>query len=243
MQKNYYAIIPASIRYDSELTPNAKLMYGELTALSNEKGYCWASNSYFSQLYNVSNVSISKWISQLQKKKYIDIEYIYYKNSKQISERRISLIPLKEKLTHKEKLIDPIKEKFKDNTILYNNTKNNNIVQNQKNDKSVKNSPKKDIVYSSTLIDANEHIIELFPERFHPKSTAQINKWLDTLEKLQRLDGYSLRLIYYIVKKVRNDQFWSNNFYSIMKLRSTNKDGIKYIDLFKEKFARNIEIQ
>ena len=73
MQKNYYAIIPASIRYDSELTPNAKLMYGELTALSNEKGYCWASNAYFSELYKVSNVSISKWISQLQKKKYIDI--------------------------------------------------------------------------------------------------------------------------------------------------------------------------
>ena len=143
MQKNYYAIIPASIRYDSELTPNAKLMYGELTALSNEKGYCWASNSYFSQLYNVSNVSISKWISQLQKKKYIDIEYIYFKNSKQISERRISLVPLKEKLTHKEKLIDPLKGKFKDNTILYTNNKKNNIVQ---NDKSVKNSPKKDIV-------------------------------------------------------------------------------------------------
>ncbi len=240
MQKNYYAIIPASIRYDSELTPNAKLMYGELTALSNEKGYCWASNSYFSQLYNVSNVSISKWISQLQKKKYIDIEYIYFKNSKQISERRISLVPLKEKLTHKEKLIDPLKGKFKDNTILYTNNKKNNIVQ---NDKSVKNSPKKDIIYSTTLIDANEHIIELFPKRFHPKSLTQKNKWLDTLEKLQRLDGYSLRLIYYIVKKVRNDQFWSNNFYSIMKLRATNKDGIKYIDLFKEKFARNIEIQ
>ena len=65
MKKNYYAVIPASVRYDDKLTPNAKLMYGEITALCNEKGFCWATNIYFAQLYNVSRVSISKWINQL----------------------------------------------------------------------------------------------------------------------------------------------------------------------------------
>ena len=39
MNKSYYAVIPANIRYDDDLTPNAKLMYGEITALSNEQGY------------------------------------------------------------------------------------------------------------------------------------------------------------------------------------------------------------
>jgi hypothetical protein len=75
MQKNYYAIIPANVRYDKELPSSAKLLYGELTALSNEKGFCWATNEYFAELYGVHNKSISRLISQLEKKGYVKISH------------------------------------------------------------------------------------------------------------------------------------------------------------------------
>jgi len=66
-QPNFYAIIPASVRYDETLMPNAKLLYGELTAMCNAEGFCWAENSYFAGLYSVSIYTISRWISQLEK--------------------------------------------------------------------------------------------------------------------------------------------------------------------------------
>ena len=83
-EKSYYAIIPASVRYDKRLTANAKLLYGEITALCNEQGYCWASNDYFASLYEVSKQSISHWIKQLCDYGYIKSSLIYSEGTKEI---------------------------------------------------------------------------------------------------------------------------------------------------------------
>ena len=108
--KSYYAIIPANVRYDNELPPNAKLLYGEITALTNEKGLCWASNDYFAKLYNVSKTSVSKWISILVEKGYIFNKIIYKEGSKEILNRYLSLVKY------------PIEEKLKENNTYMNNT-------------------------------------------------------------------------------------------------------------------------
>lgn len=92
-KKSYYAIIPASVRYDTRLCANSKLLYGEITALCNEKGYCWASNKYFADLYNVSKTSISKWISALERTGYINIRFKYKENTNEIEYRYIYIIP------------------------------------------------------------------------------------------------------------------------------------------------------
>ena len=70
-QPNYYAILTADVRYDKRLSANAKLLYAEITALSNSTGYCWANDSYFAGLYDVSERSVKNWISQLEKYGYL----------------------------------------------------------------------------------------------------------------------------------------------------------------------------
>lgn len=70
----YYAVIPADVRYAKNLNANAKLLYGEITALSNKEGYCWASNSYFSELYGCTPQSISNWIQELVAQGFIRTE-------------------------------------------------------------------------------------------------------------------------------------------------------------------------
>jgi hypothetical protein len=72
-QPAYFAIIPADVRYCKDLEPCARLLYGEITALSNREGYCWASNEYFSQLYEVDERTIKRWIKALEDKGFIYI--------------------------------------------------------------------------------------------------------------------------------------------------------------------------
>ena len=86
-QKNYFAVIPASVRYDKNLKPISKLLYGEITALCNEKGYCWASNGYFAELYEVSNDTISRAIKQLEECGHI--KCVYDKKQQNNDKRRI----------------------------------------------------------------------------------------------------------------------------------------------------------
>ena len=74
LNRAYYAVIVADVRYDKTLKPNAKLLYGELTALCNQYGYCWATNEYFADLYGLAPATVSRLISQLEKRGYIRCE-------------------------------------------------------------------------------------------------------------------------------------------------------------------------
>ena len=70
-EPNYYAVIPASVRYSKDLSANEKLMYGEISALTNKEGYCWASNEYFAKLYQVDDRTIRRWLGNLEQGKFI----------------------------------------------------------------------------------------------------------------------------------------------------------------------------
>lgn len=90
------------------------------------------------------------------------------------------------------------------------------------------------IVFSKEVNDCYDSIFKLFNEKDLPKNEKEKNKWLDTIEKCNRLDKYSFEDIIKITKKAKNDNFWAKQFLTINKLRSKNGEKIKYIRVFEE---------
>lgn len=152
---SYYAIIPANVRYDKGLKANEKLMYGEITCLSQSTGKCFASNQYFADLYGVSKETVSRWVSNLTRKGYLKTKVVYKEGTRQIINRymQINHEGIDEKINTPidEKINTPIDEKIKDNTTRFNTTRVNNT--------------------SLSLEHSPEHAIAVRPQQKQPAET------------------------------------------------------------------------
>lgn len=102
---SYFSILTADVRYDERLKANEKIMYSEITALSNKYGYCSASNNYFAKLYKVHKDTISDWINNLKKYGYINVVLERKDGTKQIIKRKLYINHY-----HKNDGLDPIDE-------------------------------------------------------------------------------------------------------------------------------------
>ena len=147
MKPNYYAIISAEVRY-SDITPNAKLLYAEITAFCNMNGECFASNRYFANLYGKSKVTISNWLRELKQNGFIEMSYTYKEGTKEIDKRYIKIL----KGGVKENLITPIKKTLKNNNTSINNTSIN--ISNRR----------KDFVLNVMSFDYDKNILNSFVE-------------------------------------------------------------------------------
>lgn len=111
---NYWGVLPAAVRY-ADISASAKVMFAEITALSNSLGACWATNKYFAELYGVQNTTISEWVKQLETANLISTKVI--KGGLRAIHVEIALYP-------SGKAEDRLREKPKHN----NKTNNNSIV-------------------------------------------------------------------------------------------------------------------
>lgn len=121
-QPSYYSIITANVRYDNRLTDSEKLLFAEITSLSNKYGYCTASNNYFAKLYQVVKETISRRISKLQSLGYLKVELV--KQGNEVKQRKMypmtqSSIPIDAEIN------TPIDAKVKENNTRFNNTRIN----------------------------------------------------------------------------------------------------------------------
>ena len=220
MKREFKGIwIPKEIWLSKDLTLQERIFLVEISSLDNSEG-CFANNQYFSDFFGISKTRVSVVINSLVKKNYIASTIIYKEGSKEILKRvlNISYTP------YARKVIDPMQGKFIDSNT-FNNTTNNTT-----------NKPlpvKTEKVFSEDVIYCFEQCLVFFSKKLHPENK---NTWLDTIDKLNRIDGYSFSEIADLVKKIRADDFWAKNFQTINKLRNKNKDGILYHIYFTERF-------
>ena len=135
---NYFGILPANVRYDMNLKRMEKILFTEISSLTNKDGYCYATNSYFSKLYEVHKNTVGAWINNLEKQGYIKTVLIYKKGTKEIIERRIYInqkidTPINENVdTYQQKDLEPINKKI-DTPINENIEENNTSINNKIN--------------------------------------------------------------------------------------------------------------
>jgi hypothetical protein len=227
---NYYAIIPGNVRYDKNLKANCKLLYGEITALCNEKGYCWASNDYFAKLYLVTPQAISKWVKQLSDFGYISLEYV--REGKEIKQRKIRLEVSTNIDRVSTNVSDGYQQKVKDNNTYINNT---SIMVSSKPNKKILLSEvdintlsEQDRIYFKIAIGFRDLFIKnkkaLGVNDFKDQENATYKGYVDPIRLAFTEDKKTeedFRKVYAFLMK---DEFWMKNIMSTRTLREKMSD-------------------
>ncbi len=225
IKKSYYAVIPATVRYDNNVVPSAKLLYGEITALCNEKGYCWATNDYFSKLYSVSKRTISTWIKSLCNAGYISAELVLDNSSQKVKMRCLKVEAnfdahlMKTSIPSRKKVPDPHEENFAENNTINNISSSQIFEQPKINDSGIKNKKNFETDSDPYLLAKflENNITENNPK--FPKSESQRQRWAKDFDLMIRRDKIDADDIAEVIEWCQRDNFWRSNILSGKKLR------------------------
>lgn len=122
---NYFAVIPAPILFDKNLSERDKILFAHIMTLTRKEGFCYASNRYFEEVMDCTDRTITRSLKSLEDNGYIRREMHYREGTKEIENRYIyvSLGMVKNDPTG----IDKNDLTCIDKNVLDNNTSNNSI--------------------------------------------------------------------------------------------------------------------
>ena len=142
MEKTFstFSVIPTEIIINKEISSTEKLLYAVISSLTNEKGYCWASNQYLGDLIGISERHASRSINKLLQEQLIEVDI------KDNSKRKITLVNIIVGRTKMSRGVDKnvvggrqkcrtnyIIEKDKDNIYIADKSANDNLSENKQN--------------------------------------------------------------------------------------------------------------
>jgi len=202
----YYAVLTADVRYHPDLSPQEKLLFAEITALSNKDGFCTAGNPYFSKLYSLTDVTISRQIKHLEELGFIKVTYD--KIGTKIAKRYISTI-------NKNVNGIPITINKNDNRTINKNVKENN-------------TSNINITRLNNITDPSVQLLNMFIaglKRRNPKidrNEKQKAHYLEVIDSM--LETYSYTELASMITFTFNDNFWSGIILSADKLKQHHEN-------------------
>lgn len=206
-----YGIIPNKIAHNNKISSFAKLLYCDISSLCASKGYCWATNRYFSRVFNVSERTVSRAIMELEKflvirNKMSQNRIIWVHNlDRSIPVKKIKNIKIKKKLQKLSKRVD----------IKYS----------------------KDDLFLAEMLQSK--ILYNFP--IYENKKVNISEWAEDIRKLREIDNATFEQIKFMIiwvqggdievpgkpiRKFAPHDFWSKNIMSAGKLRKQWFDNL-----------------
>jgi hypothetical protein len=260
MQSSYYAVMPSDVRYHTELTANAKLIFAEIMACLEKEGVCVKNNIYFSRVFNMSKDTASRSISSLRKYGFINIVMEYEENTKKFKKRYITPIQNSLYLNNNSKL--PYVQnnvggnnnsegelQFNGNmpsqntqSLLYNNNSISKVYTNG-NSKDTKlnnqiNGKQKNALYKIVKDFYN------IQESRHPNIIEKnwndnldiVNGSINILYDLIKKDGFEYDDIKNVISWAVHDKFWGKTLLSIKSLRKKSENGFTKFQNIQHKY-------
>ena len=89
----YTALLPPRVRYDKDVPATGKLLYAEITAMTDVTGYCWASNGYLGSLVGVGKDRAARLVALLEARGYVSVDVVR-DDKNVVTERRIFVTDL-----------------------------------------------------------------------------------------------------------------------------------------------------
>ena len=223
----YFAVIPATVLFNKELKPNAKLLYALITTLANKEGYCFASNKYLGEKLNVDPKTITSWLSDLRKYNYIMVDIIR-NESKEIVQRKIYIndapYTLNNGYPYLLKNSEGIHQKMEDNNINYNNINTHTVIKK----KYLDNIFLYEFEYEDLLNNYGEE---------------KTKKCIEELSLYKKSKGVEYKSDYATIKRwviLRVEELESRKYKKNSKIRSNFKQR-EYDDEFMESFYDNLD--
>ena len=182
MQREFKGVwIPREIWLCDDLSWTEKMLLVEIDSLA-QNNECFATNDYFAKFFGLKKDTISKLVSSLKSKGYIEVNLEYKEGTREIDRRIIDTMPYRKKILEGigeksdrgigEKSDRGIGEKSEDNNIYINN-KNINITEEKKKKEKKGNfedclSEEKSVmekIKSMADIEMSQKLLALFANR------------------------------------------------------------------------------